>query len=86
MPAYQIVFTRSARRELESLSRDTAGRILTKMELLASNPRPPGSIKLRGQSGLWRLRVGDYRVVYSIDDEKRVVDVYVIRHRGEAYY
>ena len=86
MPSYEIAFARSARRELQALSQQAAERILKKIDSLASNPRPSGSKKLRGHSGLWRVRVGEYRVVYSIDDNKRVVDVSVIRHRSEAYY
>ena len=52
--------------------------------MLTENPRRSGVIKLHGQENLWRLRVGDYRVVYSIDDEAKVVDVSVIRHRREV--
>lgn len=86
MPLYEIVFARSARKELQTLSHSVAERILAKVELLASNPRPSGSKKLRGHSNLWRIRVGEYRVVYSIDDNRGVVDVSVVRHRSEAYY
>ena len=85
MPQYEIVFARSARKELQALPRAVAERILEKVELLASNPRPAGCRKLSGYSGLWRIRVGEYRVIYSIDDDNRVVDVSVVRHRSEAY-
>ena len=85
MPPYEIVFARSARKELQALSHSVAERIFEKIELLASNPRLIGCKKLRGQSGLWRLRVGEYRIIYSIDDGKRVVDIAVVRHRSEAY-
>ena len=85
MPLYEIVFARSARKELQALSHAVAECILEKVELLALNPRPSGCQKLRGHSSLWRIRVGEYRVIYSIDDDKRVVDVSVVRHRSEAY-
>jgi len=85
MATYEIVFARSARKELQALSPAIAERILQMVELLASNPRPSGCKKLRGHSSLWRIRVGDYRIVYSIDDSNRVVDVSVVRHRSEAY-
>jgi mRNA interferase RelE/StbE len=85
MPLYEIVFARSARKELQSLSQTVAERILEKVELLASNPRPSGCKKLHGHSSLWRIRVGEYRVIYSIDDNNMVVDISVIRHRSEAY-
>ena len=85
MADYSIGFARSARKELERLPDVVAGRILDKIELLAGSPRPAGVIKLHGQENLWRLRVGDYRVVYSIDDVAKTVDVSVIRHRREVY-
>ena len=85
MSAYQVTFARSARRELERLPINVAARILTKIETLTDNPRPLGCKKLQGPSQLWRLRVGEYRVVYKIDDKDRIIDISVIRHRSEAY-
>ena len=85
MIQYTIVFARSARKDLQTLPLDLAERILGKIELLVSNPRPTGCKKLRGQSNLWRIRIGEYRTIYSINDDKRIVDVSVIRHRSEAY-
>ncbi len=70
---------------MEELPAALAARILSRIELLALNPRPSGVVKLRGGSVLWRLRVGDYRIVYSIDDAAKVVDVSVVRHRREVY-
>ena len=85
MGDYFISFARSARKELERLPGDIADRILAKVEVLAGNPRPPGVIKLHGQKNLWRLRIGDYRVVYSIDDFSKTIDVSVVRHRRDVY-
>ena len=85
MADYSISFARSARKEWERLPGDIADRILAKIEALAGNPRPVGVIKLHGQKNLWRLRVGDYRVVYSIDHFSKAVDVSVIRHRRDVY-
>ena len=85
MAPYEIVFARSARKELQALSHAVAVRILAKIELLALNSRPSGCQKLHGHSNLWRIRIGEYRVIYIIDDNKRVIDVSVIRHRSEAY-
>jgi mRNA interferase RelE/StbE len=85
MPQYSIVFARSARKELQALPLDLAKRILKKIDLLTSNPKPIGSKKLRGHSSLWRIRVGEYRVIYNIDDNNLVVDISVVRHRSEAY-
>ena len=63
MADYTITFARSARKELERLPGELAARLLEKVGALARNPRPGGTSKLRGQKQLWRLRVGDYRVV-----------------------
>ncbi|MGH7950668.1 MAG: type II toxin-antitoxin system RelE family toxin [Limisphaerales bacterium] len=85
MADYTITFARSARKELENLPANIADRILEKIESLAENPRLPNTIKLHGQKNLWRMRVGDYRVVYSIDDFSKTVDVSIVRHRREVY-
>ena len=85
MADYSISFARSARKELERFPDEVADRILAKVEALAGTPRPAGVIKLHGQKNLWRLRVGDYRVVYSIDDFSKTIDVSVIRHRRDVY-
>jgi len=82
---YRVVFARSARRELERLEMSVARRIISRIEALATDPRPPGCVKLQGAADLWRIRIGDYRVVYSVDDHARVVDIRVIRHRSDAY-
>jgi mRNA interferase RelE/StbE len=82
---YRIVFTRSARKELEALPRTVASRVLSRVEALASAPRPAGSRKLVGTENLWRIRVGSYRVLYAIDDRQLLVDIIAIRHRSDAY-
>jgi mRNA interferase RelE/StbE len=58
---------------------------MPKIERLADDPRPPGCRKLRGYKDLWRVRVGDYRVVYIIEDDNKMVTVTRIAHRREAY-
>ncbi len=85
MPGYTVTFARSARKELQSLPIAAAARILKKVEALGTNPRPVGSKKLIGAKDLWRLRVGDYRVVYKIHDDDGTIDVSVVRHRSEVY-
>ena len=85
MTSYAITFARSARKELEALNRPLIARILKRIEALAEDPRPPGCRKLVGQANLWRVRIGDYRVIYEIDDGKKLVDINAIRHRSEAY-
>ena len=85
MTSYAITFARSARKELEALTRPLIARVLKRIEELADDPRPTGCRKLVGQTNLWRIRIGDYRVIYEIDDGKRLVDISAIRHRSEAY-
>ena len=85
MPSYRVVLTSSAERELKKLPADLVARILPRLESLASNTRPAGCRKLQGGDREWRIRVGDYRVVYTIDDGKLLVEVVRIRHRREVY-
>jgi len=85
MSGYKITFARSARKELQSFPIDVAERVLEKIESLAENARPPGCKKLSGGMNLWRLRVGQYRIVYKIDDNAGIVDVVIIRHRRDVY-
>ncbi len=85
MADYSITFARSARKELEALGPPILGKIFAKIEALAVQPRPNGCRKLRAEQNLWRIRVGDYRVIYAVYDERHVVDVITVRHRSAAY-
>ena len=85
MADYAMTFARSARRELETLDASVVRRVIPKVEGLAQDPKPSGSRKLQGAQNLWRIRIGDYRVIYSVDDRQRVVDIVRIRHRREVY-
>ena len=85
MADYRLTIKPSAAKELERLATELASRIETKIVALASDPRPAGVKKLQGERDLWRIRIGDYRVVYSIDDRARSVDVVRVRHRSKAY-
>lgn len=82
---YRVSFRASADKAMDTLSRAMQARIMEKAMALGGNPRPPGSVKLAGGSGLWRVRVGDYRVVYMIDNERRTVDIRIVAHRREVY-
>ena len=82
---YTVVVVRSARRELEALPDELGERILAKIRRLAKTPRPPGAKKLKGESNLWRIRMGDYRVLYEIHDEISMIEISYIRHRREVY-
>ena len=85
MSEYSVVFARSARKELEGLPETIQRRVLGQIEQLPSNPRPAGVRKLVGSEPLWRLRVGEYRVIYGVHDEQKLVDIVCIRHRKDAY-
>jgi mRNA interferase RelE/StbE len=82
---YHITFTRSARKELEMLSTALQLRILEKIEQLQHNPAPHGCKKIKGSMQSFRIRIGDYRVIYEVDSRKKNIDVAVVRHRQSAY-
>jgi mRNA interferase RelE/StbE len=85
MASYEIEWKGSAERELRGIDRQYIPRILEAVETLAKNPFPLQSNKLRGGELSYRLRAGDYRVIYQVDLEKRRIDIYHVRHRKEAY-
>ncbi|HEX9433441.1 MAG TPA: type II toxin-antitoxin system RelE/ParE family toxin [Burkholderiales bacterium] len=85
MADYAVVFARSARKELQNLDPQVARRIVRVIEALINNPRPSGVVKLEGAIDLWRVRVGEWRVVYRISDRERLVDVIAVRRRRDAY-
>ena len=85
MKSYEIVFTKSALKEIQSIENKLVENIFFRIERLSQNPRPAGCIKLQGNNKLWRLRIGKYRIIYSIDDDSCLIDLIAIRHRKEAY-
>jgi len=84
MVRYKITIKKSAAKELEDIPKKDLRKILKRIQSLSRNPRPHGSQKLSGQDRL-RIRQGDYRIVYSVEDKNRVVDVVKIGHRREIY-
>ena len=82
---YEVRLARSARKELEALPDAVLARVARALDALPSDPRPRGCKKLRGTSDLWRVRVGDYRIIYHVDDGVRLVEVRAIRDRKDAY-
>ena len=85
MAKYAIDIKPTARKELENLSDRLIARLMQKVEGLVTDPRPSGCRKLRGYKDLWRVHVGDYRVVYIIDDDRKTVSVTRVAHRSEVY-
>lgn len=85
MGDYSITFSRTSQKELENLSEKAVNRIFPKIALLKQQPRPQGSNKLVGEANLFRIRIDPYRVIYSIDDNRQVVDIIRVRHRKDVY-
>jgi mRNA interferase RelE/StbE len=82
--SYQVILPKSAQKELDRLPDQIEERILEALAGLETQPRPVGCKKLRGESA-WRIRVGDYRIVYEIHDKVLQVIVVAIGHRREVY-
>ena len=82
---YTVHLKRSAEKELDDLPDPVRNRIVERLLALEQNPRPRGVKKLKGRAGEYRLRVGDYRILYVVDDAAQVVEIMAIRHRREAY-
>ena len=85
MAEYTVDVIPTAQKELKWLPPAIVARIYPRLEKPAANPRPPGCKKLKGGEKEWRIRVGEYRIIYTIDDGKRLVEVPRIRHRREVY-
>ncbi len=83
---YRIVFKKSAEKEIEKLSQKVTSRISPVIDKLAANPRPYGSKKLEGKKEeIWRIRVGDYRIIYLIEDVIKIVEIRKVGHRKDIY-
>jgi mRNA interferase RelE/StbE len=83
--SYVVEVKPSARKELEALPDNVLSRVITKIELLGQHPRPAGCKKLKGYKDQWRIRIGDWRVLYIIEDTAKLVSVTRIAHRREVY-
>ena len=81
---YAVYLKRSAEKELENLPREVHQKIIKRLLTLKDNPRPPGARKLWGGER-YRLRVGDYRILYTIDDALQTIEVSAVGHRREVY-
>jgi mRNA interferase RelE/StbE len=82
---FDIVLERSAEKDLRKLDNKVHDRVIESISSLAENPGPPGVKKLAGAGNDWRIRVGDYRVLYEIAETVRIVRVYRVRHRNDVY-
>lgn len=82
---YRIEVAPAALRQLRKLDSQARRRVQAAIELLADQPRPPGATKLSGGEGEWRVRTGDYRIIYEIHDQALLVLVIAVGHRRDVY-
>jgi mRNA interferase RelE/StbE len=83
--AYRVEFSRRAERQFKALSREIQLRLTARIDALAVEPRPPGTEKLSGPDDLYRVRVGDFRVVYAVQDAILLILVVRVGHWREVY-
>jgi mRNA interferase RelE/StbE len=84
--SYQIKIRKQALKELENLPGKDSTKISIAIDALAENPRPPGCKKLKGEYDyFWRIRVGDYRILYKVDDDIKIIEVAKIGNRKNIY-
>ena len=84
--SYRVVLERQAEKELRSLPSQALRRIDKRLITLSKEPYPRGSLKLKGkESQGWRIKAGDYRILYTVDKTQKVIKVYRIKHRRAAY-
>lgn len=86
MAEYRLLIKSSAAREIDALgSKRDRQRVIERVRTLAGEPRPPACEKLSGSAAKYRIRQGDYRIVYAVDDAAKVVEVVKVGHRREVY-
>ena len=85
MPVYEVLLSKAARKRLSLLSTFIHNKIIEDLSALSSLPRPPGCKKLKGYKNAYRIRVGDYRIIYEIEDKVLRILVMTIGHRKDIY-
>ena len=85
MASYSLSFKPSVEKDLQSIPRSIVSRILERIDRLPTDPFPSQSAKLQGAERLYRLRVGDYRIVYEVDRDAVHITVHYVRHRRDVY-
>ena len=83
--SYQIVIPKPAQKQLDSISKIERDRLILTLRSLADDPRPNGVKKLKGYDNTYRVRVGDYRIIYEIKDRELIVLLLSVSHRKDAY-
>ncbi len=82
---YEILLAQAVEKDLKKLPSEIFNRIIPKIKELAKNPKPQWSRKITGSKSDWRIRVGDYRIIYEIDAREKSINVMRIRHRKDVY-
>ena len=82
---YKIEFAKQAAKQFKALPRQEQQRLKTKIDNLEIDPLPPGVVKLSGEKNLYRIRVGNYRIIYSIQDSRLLILIVKIGHRKDVY-
>ena len=84
-PPYTVIVKRSAQKEVRALDGGLRTRVIRVLRGLATEPRPAGCRKLVGSENRWRVRLGDHRIIYTIDDAGHLLEIIAVRHRSKAY-
>jgi len=85
MEPYRIYFQPSVEKDLRKLSPENCDRLISRIETLANEPISVNSLKLKGTENLYRIRVGDYRIVYEFNASEQIILIHYVRHRSEVY-
>ena len=85
MVSYNVIFKPSVEKDLRSLPREMVKRVLRRIEMLRDDPSPRQSLKLSGAEQLYRIRVGEYRIVFGVDKAHVQVVIHHVRHRRDVY-
>jgi len=82
---YRLIISRVAEKQIETLPKQAANAIINKIDLLKNEPRPEGCKKLQGYESAYRVRSGDYRIIYRVEDKKLIIEVVRIGNRKDVY-
>jgi mRNA interferase RelE/StbE len=85
MASYKVILKPSVEKDLRSLPREAVKRVFRRIEMLKDDPLPRQSLKLSGAEQLYRIRVGEYRIVFGVDKEHLQVTIHHVRHRRDVY-
>jgi mRNA interferase RelE/StbE len=85
MASYKVILKPSIEKDLRSLPREVAKRVFRRIEMLKDDPLPRQSLKLSGAEQLYRIRMGEYRIVFGVDKEHLQVTIHHVRHRRDVY-